>query len=312
MKLKFFKQDALDYFKANVKSNIEHYSDPDNKWIYEQFEDPFEEIEVNCAPFELYIDPDNTTKMDCENIKILYPALKELTESQACDERLWSGLCHSDFYKYTQVRWSNQRQTENMKKESVIKGRYFYSPNARSNTRHTLAKLWWIGKMLYDDQNPDNPLHFVDTLARKDMLTRISDVFTSRFSRNIHLLRPFFNVVDLYDCNCGLMSGDYFRSLVQYLNILGGLYLVDYLDEKEIEDKLLKRLDYYDCFGPDVIKDIKDKRVNTNNQLRVFSKKENEIIKLEMNDDNIKFFLGKKINDEVSYNDDILTILKIF
>lgn len=81
MKLHFFKEDALDYFKANVKYNISHYSDLNNEWIYEQYEDPFEEITINCEPFKLYINPDYPTKMDLENIKILYPALKELTES---------------------------------------------------------------------------------------------------------------------------------------------------------------------------------------------------------------------------------------
>lgn len=312
MKLHFFKQDALDYFESNVKSNIDHYSDSNNQWVFDQFEEPFEEVEINCSPFELYINPDDTTKMDCYNIKIIYSALKELTESQACDERLWSGLCHSDFYEYTQARWSNQRQAESMKKESVIKGRYFYSQDSKSKTRHTLAKLWWIGKMVYDEQTPENPLHFVDTLARKDMGTRVSDVFTSGFSRNMHLLRPFLNVVDEYDSKIRLMSADYFRSLAQYLNILGGLYLVDYLDEKEIEDKLKERIKYYDQYGPDVVKNIKNKRVNINSQLRVLSLKNNKKYKVTMNEDNIQFFLGKKINDIVEYKDNKIKIELIY
>ena len=201
MKLHFFKEDALDYFKANIKSNISHYLEENNDWVYMQYENPFEEITVDCEPFKLYLDSSDPTKMDLMNIKILYPALKDLTESQASDERLWTGLAHSDFYDYVKVRWSNPREINNMKKENYINSRYFFSVDPKSKTRHTLGKLWWLGKMLYDDTNIDNPLHFVDTLGRKDMTTRINDVFTSNFSRNIHLLRPFLNVVDSYETN---------------------------------------------------------------------------------------------------------------
>ncbi len=312
MKIHFFKEDALDYFKANVKSNISHYSDSNNNWIYEQYENPFEEITINCEPFKLYINADEPTKMDLKNIKILYPALKELTESQACDERLWTGLVHSDFFEYTQQRWSNHRELDNMKRENYILSRYFFSQDPKSKIRHTLAKLWWLGKMLYDENNYGDPLHFVDTLGRKDMATRINDIFTSNFSRNIHLLRPFLNVIDYYELNGKIISQDYFRSLVQYLNVIGGLYVLDFLDEKDIELKLKNRIEYYDKFGADVVKGIKKKRVNINSELRVLSKNRNKRYKLVMDENNISYFLNKKVNDVVSYKDDELKILLIY
>lgn len=312
MKLHFFKEDALNYFESNINSNISHYLDNDNTWVYEQFEEPFEEIEVNCEPFELYINSEKPTKMDLENIKILYPALKNLTESQACDSRLWTGLAHSDLFQYTQSRWDQPKEKNNMMKENYIRSRYFYTQDSKSKHRHTLAKLWWLGKMLYDENQPDNPMHFVDTIGRKDMSTRINDVFTSNFSRNIHLLRPFLNVIDYYELNGKILNQDYFRSLVQYLNILGGLYLIDFLDEKDIESKLKNRVEYFDEFGPDVVKGIKKKQVNINSDLRVLSKNKNKKYKLKMNDDNIVYFLGKKVDDVVKYKNDELKILLIF
>ena len=312
MKFHFFKQDALDYFKTNLKSNISCYANNDNTWVFEQFEEPFEELEINCEPFELYTDPYDTTRMDLENVKILYPALKDLTESQACDERLWTGLCHSDFYDYTQARWSNPREFNNMKKENYIQTRYFFSQDSKSKTRHTLAKLWWLGKMLYNDENTSDPLHFVDTIGRKDMATRTNDVFTSNFSRNIHLLRPFLNVVDDYERDGKRMDENYFRSLVQYLNIVGGLYVIDFLDEKDIEEKLKQRIEYYEENGPDVVKNINKKRINGNSELRVFSKNKNQKYKIRIDENNIKYFINKKVNDVVSYKDDELTILLIY
>lgn len=312
MKLHFFKEDALDYFKANVTINISHYLDTDNSWIFEQYEDPFEEITINCEPFKLYINPDEPTKMDLMNIKILYPALKELSVSQACDERLWTGLAHSDFFEYTQKRWSNSREKDNMKKENYILSRYFFAQDSKAKSRHTLAKLWWLGKMLYDDTNQNDPLHFVDTLGRKDMATRINDIFTSNFSRNIHLLRPFLNVVDYYELNERAMSQDYFRSLVQYLNVMGGLYVIDFIDEKDIEYKLKERIVYYDKYGADVVKGSKKKRVNINSELRVYSKNKNKRYKLDIDENNVPYFLNKKVNDVISYKNDELTILLIY
>lgn len=312
MKLHFFKQDALDYFKSNVKSNISHYLDADNSWVFEQYDEPFEEIDINCEQFELYINPDNPTEMDIKNIKILYPALKEISVSQACDERLWTGLAHSDFFKYTQMRWSNSREKDNMKKENYIMSRYFFSQDSKAKSRHTIAKLWWLGKMLYDETNQKDSLHFVDTLGRKDMTTRINDIFTSNFSRNIHLLRPFLKVVDDYELNRKEMSQDYFRSLVQYLNVMGGLYVIDFIDEKDIELKLKERIEYYDIYGADVVKGIKKKRVNINSELRVFSKNKNKRYKLNIDGNNISYFLNKKVNDVVSYKNDELRILLIY
>lgn len=312
MKLHFFKEDALEYFESNIESNISHYSDANNAWVFEQFDEPFEEIEINCEPLKLYINSEEPTKMDLENIKIVYPALKDLTESQASDPRLWTGLIHSDFFQYAQARWNQPKEKNNMTKENYIRSRYFYTQDSKSKHRHTVAKLWWIGKLLYDENMPENPLHFVDTIGRKDMSTRVNDIFTSSFSRNIHLLRPFLNVIDYYELNGRILNQDYFRSLVQYLNVMGGLYLIDFLDEKDIELKLKKRVEYYDKFGPDVVKDIKKKRVNINSKIRVFSKNKNKRYIMIMDDKNIVYFLGKKKDDVVQYNNDELTIKLIF
>ena len=73
------------------------------------------------------------------------------------------------------------------------------------------------------------------------------------------------------------MNYNYFRSLVQYLNIMGGVYLLDFMDEKEIKYHLKARLKYYDEYGSDVVKGIKKKKVNINSVLRVISKNTNQV-----------------------------------
>lgn len=140
----------------------------------------------------------------------------------------------------------------------------------------------------------------------------MNDVFTSNFSRNIHLLRPFLNVIDYYDLSGKIVDQNYFRSLVQYLNIVGGLYLVDFLEEDRIETMLKDRVVYYDKYGPDVVKDIKKKRVNIHSKLRVFSKNRNNKFNITIDEDNLIYFLNKKVNDMIEYKNDELTILLIY
>lgn len=166
--------------------------------------------------------------------------------------------------------------------------------------------------MIYDNNNLQDPLHFADTLGRKDMATRMNDVFTSNFSRNIHLLRPFLNVIDYYDLSGKIVDQNYFRSLVQYLNIVGGLYLIDFLEEDKIETMLKDRVVYYDKYGPDVVKDIKKKRVNIHSKLRVFSKNRNNKFNITIDENNLIYFLNKKVNDMIEYKNDELTILLIY
>lgn len=93
---------------------------------------------------------------------------------------------------------------------------------------------------------------------------------------------------------------------------MGGIYVLDFLDEKDIELKLKNRIEYYDKFGADVVKGIKKKRININSELRVLSKNKNGIFKLKIDENNISYFLNKKVNDLVSYKNDELKILLVY
>lgn len=113
------------------------------------------------------------------------------------------------------------------------------------------------------------------------------------------MLRPFLSVIDDYELNGKMIDYNYFRSLVQNMNILNGLYLVDFMNEAEIKEKLKERVEYYDEFGADVVKDIKNKRININNEIRVLKASDNKRYKIIITENNISYFLNKKVNDVV-------------
>lgn len=242
MKLYFLKQESLDILKNNIKYNINHYSEKNNKWIYDYLEDekPFLEFKHKVNDFVLKTEGfDSASAMDLENSKILYENLKMISDSAAVDERLWAGLSHSTFYNFVQERW--KKDSENMKHGNIIKSRYFYSEKSKGVFRNTLSKLWWIGKLTYDTSRQD-PFELTNVLGNGDMATRVSDMFTSNFSRNPKIGHAFLSAIKEFEDNGTKIGGYTYRKAVQYMNAFGGITLIDYLSEKEIKDVVYKRI----------------------------------------------------------------------
>ncbi|MDD6794466.1 MAG: DUF6339 family protein [Clostridiaceae bacterium] len=243
MKLYFLKQECLDTLKKNISHNINHYSEKDNKWIYEYLDDekPFLEFKHEVNDFKLKIDGfDSVGTMDLENSKILYSNLKVISDSAAVDERLWAGLTHSLFYNFVQERW--KKDAENMKHANYIKSRYFYSEKSKGVFRNTLSKLWWIGRLTYDENRKD-PYELTNVLANGDMATRVNDMFTSNFSRNPKNGHAFLSAIKEFEDNGTKINGYVYRKTVQYMNAYGGITLIDYLSEDEIKDVVYKKIE---------------------------------------------------------------------
>lgn len=243
MKLYFLKQEALDTLKVNISSNISHYQEVDNQWVYEQFpdENPFGEFKIEVEEIKLSTDFESFSEMDLHNSKELYDKMKSLSETQAADERLWAGLTHSNFYEFVQKRWAHE--SEHMKQSNYIHSRYFYSGGqSRGIMRNTLSKLWWIGKFTYDEKRA-NPYELTDVLGNSDMATRVSDMFTSNFSRNPKLAHAFLDAIKYYE-DAGCKIGPYpYRKAVQFMNAYGGITLLDFLEGEEVKQVVIKRID---------------------------------------------------------------------
>ena len=100
MNLKFMREEALAYFKENFKYNYQNYFLDSPDWIYEKYENPLEDSRIVVPEFSLQTIESDISLEDYNNVKILYTNLKELSNTQAADERLWVGLSHSIFWKY--------------------------------------------------------------------------------------------------------------------------------------------------------------------------------------------------------------------
>ncbi len=252
MKIYFLKTAALEFLKANIKTLYPYYFQrEDNSWIKEEFGDePFEYF-TDIPDFQLAtLNGRPAGEIDYDNCKIVYENLRQLSESQASDERLWAGLCNGVFYQYMRNRWKYDTLDlgDPEKDYKAILSRFFFSGSARSGLyRNTLAKSWWVGRATYDSKNDD---HFwaLDVLGTNDLSSKISDIFYSNtFASNPEILLGIFNALRYFKENgIFLPHKEITRPAIRYLNAVGGAVLLDCLSSEEIEkivkSKIIERL----------------------------------------------------------------------
>lgn len=242
MKLYFLREEALDTLKGNIRTNLKKYTNPANDWIIDYFngQSPFSEYKVIVDDFTLDMSEEKPNQTDLENVKRLYSHLMMLTETQATDERLWSGLEHGIFWDYMRYRWSLDKTIPT---ERNIAGRFFfYRPTIRySIIRNTLSKLWWIGKLTYD-KNRKDPFELTNVL-KNDFTTRMNDLFSSNYSNNPVIVRAFLSSIKSFEDRGVSINQSVYRKATKYLNILGGTYILDYFTETELAEKITQRID---------------------------------------------------------------------
>lgn len=243
MKIRFLKNDSLYILKDNIKNNVENYSSINALWIKDIINDNnnFIEFKTEVPSFEL-ITSDNPEKDDLENIKILYTNLSKLTDSQASDERLWSGLCHDLFWNYMQKRWPLDKASDKVK---YIKKNYFFAHGEkRSLMTNGLARLWWLGRLTYDETNEENPFELTEYLS-KDFNGKGFPLFGSNFSNNRKLLRSLLYTIKSYEITNNVnLSRTQFIEMIKSMNMWSGKLLIDSLEEVVLVEKINKRLNY--------------------------------------------------------------------
>ena len=189
--VKFISEEALLEIKNN-KAVLYKEVVSGKKTLQEAFNSEKIVRETNIASddFELDMSADRPETTDVENIKRVHKHMSALSESQASDERIWSAYTLSVFADYMRYRWPAESETAMM-------NHYFfsYSPK-RSLFRNGIARLWWIGHLTYDASS------IVRAVIKALMDSEAEGVPVDR---------------------------EVVRKASEYINILGGTYLVDAL-----------------------------------------------------------------------------------
>jgi hypothetical protein len=182
-------------------------------------------------------EPDEDNLKDLENAIRVHKALQQLTPLQARDPRVWTRFAHVDCWKYMRMRWPVER----WEKESPEKGarnvvrRYFIaSSDSRGLLRNGIARLWWTAQLTYDSAR-DNPYELTGVLLSALDITQ--QILERNMGRGPEILTGFLefllqNRVEL------LTGGDKnrarIRRLAKFLNMYGGVCLLDCLSQTDI------------------------------------------------------------------------------
>lgn len=238
MKLHFMKDDALAYFKANVKYNCQNYLCKDNKWIFDKYSDssPLLEFKFEVDEFEMDMSLQNPGSTDYNNVIRVYTALKKISDTQAADERLWVGLSHSELWDFMQYRCKLTK--ENISESKILTNYFFKHGNKRSLIVHPIARLWWVGRLIYDE-NSSNPFRALDYF-KTDFSSKVLTLFSSNYTNNPKITRGVLSAIIELEKDGYKIKTEEYREILRYVNLLGGIVILDYLSEDELKDKIIK------------------------------------------------------------------------
>ncbi len=238
MKLYFIEQDNLDIIKTNLPTWAANFKDASPEWLVEWFKNEYDttllkETKFEIPDFKLDMSEDKEELTDAENAQRIYDNLKFLSESQASDERLWAGLCIGNFWDYTQYRWRIKKKCT----PDSIKQHYMFAYGARrSLIRNAIARLWWIGRLTYDENRSDKYELTKFVCEHNDHIMHILERNTSN---NPMIIQAFIDGI-LAARKEGLnINTDTVGALSGYLNLLGGVYILDCLPRERITEKIL-------------------------------------------------------------------------
>lgn len=237
MKLQFVSYDNLDVIKGNLPQWVDHFKESSSSLLERELDAPlFVDTKYTDAPdFVLDTSQDKPFLTEATNVERVYGSLKFLSESQASDERLWAGLCLGPFWEYVKYRWEiDKKCTINNIQQHFL----FGFGVRRSLTRNALSRLWWIGRLTYDKTRAD-PWALTRLVCESS--DYIMHILERNTSNNPAIIRAFLDAI-LDARNDGLpIDTNSVGELAKYLNLLGGIYILDCIPPNKIHDKIVSK-----------------------------------------------------------------------
>lgn len=240
MKLKYISENDLNTIKSNqdyIFTNVLQNKEMTLAQALSKESILQESRHIEFNDFQLLV-PSKTgkeSKTDAENVRILYSNMKSLTPSQASDERIWVAYTLHEFRDYMLYRWGAEDK-------KILNNRYLfgYSPQA-SLFRNGVSRLWWIGHFTYDETRSD-PFELTDYLCSHQ------DYIESICGRNIfnNPIIGHTTIQALKDAEAAGIKIDaqVVRKIGMYVNLLGGMYVLDTFSKEELHTKLRIKLGF--------------------------------------------------------------------
>lgn len=240
--LYIFKESFVQRLRVSVKSNIRNYL-IDDVWV-NNIGTPSERELPTMLDKEFLpelIQPSDDKLYDIENSILLHKALSKLTPLQARDPRLWTRLSHVEYWGYMRKRWQVERYIASGEKkaEGRILERYFIlQSQGRSLIRNGISRLWWSAYLSHNSTR-ENPYELTHVLMSTLDITQ--SLLERSIGRAPNILHGFLEFLNRHKDE--LLSGGNenrlrIRHLAKFLNMYGGVSVLDYLSDAQIIEML--------------------------------------------------------------------------
>jgi len=172
---------------------------------------------------------------DQENIQRVYNHMRFLSDSQASDERICAAYTFSEFIEYMRYRCTSTDVND-------MKNHYLFNySNQRSLFRNGISRLWWIGRITYDDSRMD-PYELTKFLCRDQDF--IESICGRNVFNNFNISNPTIKALFDADKSGVKVDRSLVRNISKYVNLLAGTYILDALEEEEIYQKVKKKIGF--------------------------------------------------------------------
>lgn len=240
MKLMYLSRDAIDDIKYNFKKYKSHFMDDTNEWFmrYFQEKDWIHESKIECENFVLDYSLDKNVS-DRKNIEILHDALKNLTPSNALDERLWAGMLFGQLWAF--VKYRRAEELASGEEQKILNSFFFMRGTKRSCFINCLSRLWWTGFLLYDLKS-ENRYAAIDLICENAYPSTILLFASNNFVSNKELALGIIDCLRDLKASGHQIKRAHFVQATKYLNCLGGVVLLDTITREEVKDIIAKHL----------------------------------------------------------------------
>ena len=160
---------------------------------------------------------------------------------QARDPRLWTRLCHEEFWEYMRLRWdASKHASDTARQARYIQSHYFIAQaQSRALLRNGIARLWWYAHLTHD-LSRENPFELTEVLLSTLDITQ--QVLERSLGRSRGILFGFLEFLFQIREEGIALKREQIREMAKRLNMTGGVTLLDTLTAKEISALLREDL----------------------------------------------------------------------
>ncbi len=218
---------------------IEKYivDNPTNAWLADFFEDEnlFTQSKIELPEINLDMSAEDPVDTDYQNAIKIFEGLNHISESTACDERLWISCSFGQFYEYMRYRFNPQDDRYNLQTRWIMSD----EGKKRDLFKHGISSLWWYAYITYDEKR-ENPYELLDYCFKHRSF--LYALYYRAYSSSKTVCHAVIQAMMNYENVGGTVTHTNIHEIMKYVSFLGGAYLIDTFSEQELCDKILLEL----------------------------------------------------------------------